>query len=94
MPLITMFLEGMATLLFCLGTGSSHSYPVVFLDLPVTRGHQLLPLGTVSKLEEAGKHPSVFLCVWKDGILEIDSMRQEIVIFIHPKGEGSKQRCR
>lgn len=85
--------DNMTTLLFCQVTDCVASpYPVVFLDLPVTReSRQLLPLGTVSKLEKAGKHPSVLLGVWKDGILEIDSVWQEIVILIHPEGEGSKQ---
>lgn len=83
------------TIVFTKSQTVASSYPVVFLDLPVTgECSQLLPLGTVSELEEAGKHPSVLLRVWKDGVLEIDSVWQEIVIFIHPKGEGSKQRRR
>lgn len=66
---------------------AARSYPVVFLDLPVTGGStQLLPMGTVGKLEKAGKHPPVLLSVWKDGILEINSVRQEVIVFIHPKG--------
>lgn len=70
----------------------ANSYPVIFLDLPVTgESCQLLPLGTVRKLEKAGKHPSVLLSVWKDGILEIDSMRQKVIIFIHPNGKEKKK---
>jgi hypothetical protein len=48
-------------------------------------------LGTVSKLEKAGKHPSVFLRIWKDGFLEIDPMRQEVIIFIQPSQERGKK---
>lgn len=73
--------------------GTDNSYPIIFLDLPVTgESRQLLPLGTVRKLEKAGKHPSVLLSVWKDGILEIDSMRQEVIIFIHPNGTEERRR--
>lgn len=72
--------------------GTANSYPIVFLDLPVAgKSCQLLPLRTVRKLEKTGKHPSVLLSVRKDGILEIDSMRQEIIILIHPNGEKKEK---
>ena len=63
-------------------------HPIVFLDLPVTgKSCQVLPLRTIWKLEKVRKHPSVLLSVWKDGILEIDSVRQEVIIFIYPEEE-------
>ena len=36
---------------------------------------------------KAGKHPSVLLSVRKDGILETDSMRLEVIFLICPKEE-------
>ena len=75
--------------------GIANSYPSVFLDLPITgESCQLLPLWTVWKLEKARKHPSVLLSVWKDGILEIDSMRQEVIVLIHPNGKKGGKSCR
>ena len=71
--------------------GIANSYPSVFLNLPVMRKLPLLPLWTVWKLEKARKHPSVLLSVWKDGILEIDSMRQEVIVLIHPNGKKRRQ---
>lgn len=74
---------------------TASSYPIVLLDLPVAgESSQLLPLGTVWKLEKAGEHPSVLLSIWKDGILEVDSMRQEVIIVIHPSGKERKKKSR
>lgn len=36
---------------------------------------------------KAGKHLSVLLHVYKDSILEIDSMRLEVIFLIHPEEE-------
>ena len=91
-PLLTTFIWVIAILLLCCSTGIAISYPSVFLDLPVTgESCQLLSLWTVWKLEKARKHPSVLLSVWKDGILEIDSMRQEVIVLIHPNGKKRRQ---
>ena len=36
----------------------------------------------------------LLLSVWKDGILEIDSMRQEVIVLIHPNGKKGGKSCR
>lgn len=63
----------------------TRAYPAVLLCLPL-RGVRvdLCPSCAVGELEEAGKHAVVFRCVREDGVLEIHSMRNNVVVFIHP----------
>lgn len=52
----------------------------------------LCPGCTVGELEEAGKHAVVFRCVNENGVLEIHSMRDDVIVFIHPlSGWGGKK---
>lgn len=44
------------------------------------------PAGAVGELEEAGKHAVVLRCVGEDGVLEVDAVGDDAVVFIHPKG--------
>lgn len=67
------------------------TYPAVLLSLPV-RG-EAVDLSTrraVGKLEKACKHAVVICGVSEDGILEVHSMRDNIVILIHPVWQKSK----
>lgn len=45
------------------------------------------PAAALANNLKAGKHPFVLLSVWKDGILETDSMRLEVIFLICPKEE-------
>ena len=38
-------------------------------------------------------NPSVILSVWEDGLLEIDSMRPEVIVLIHPNGKKGSKSC-
>ncbi len=61
------------------------SYPAVFLALPITiKAVHRLSTRAVWELEEAGKQSSVLQGVREYGILEVDSMREDAVVFIHP----------
>lgn len=61
------------------------TYPVVLLSLPLWRiAVNLSPRSAVSKLEEAGECTMVLDCVGEDGVLEVHSMRDNVVVFIHP----------
>lgn len=67
------------------------TYPTVLLSLPL-RG-VLVHMGarsTVGKLEETGKHVVDLCSVRKNGILEVDSVRDDVIILIHPK---KRSRC-
>ena len=63
-------------------------YPAVLLSLPLgAEGmERLAPLGAVGELEEAGESASVLGSVWEDGVLEVDTMGEEVVVLIHPAG--------
>lgn len=61
------------------------AHPVVLLDFPVwSICVHLRTRCAVGKLEQAGEHAMVLWCVGKDGILEINAMRNDAVVFIHP----------
>lgn len=69
-------------------------YPVVLLNLPVTgEAQDMLCLRAVRKLEKAGKHPSVFLGVRENRLLEVDSVRQEDVVLIHSEIQIARAAC-
>lgn len=65
------------------------SYPAVLLVFPLRAEgvERLAPLGAVGELEEAGEHASVVGCVWEDGVLEVDTMGEDVVVLIHPAEE-------
>lgn len=68
-------------------------YPAVLLSLPL--GGEAVDLSArraVGKLEEAGKHAVVLCGVAEDGILEVYSMRNDIVVLIHPVWQKSQKR--
>ncbi len=61
------------------------SYPAVFLALPITiKVVHRRSTRAVWELEEAGKQSSVLQGVREYGVLEVDSMREDVVVFIHP----------
>lgn len=62
--------------------------PAVLLSFPL-RGvlvHEG-PAGAVGELEEAGEHAVVLGRVWEDGVLEVDAVGDDAVVFIHPEGQ-------
>lgn len=63
----------------------TRAYPAVLLSLPL-RGVRvdLSPGCAVGELEEAGEHAVVFWGVREDGVLEVHSMWNDVVVFIHP----------
>lgn len=63
----------------------TRAYPAVLLRFPLGSVRVDLRAGrAVGELEEAGEHAVVFRCVREDGVLEIHSMRDDVVVFIHP----------
>lgn len=66
-------------------------YPAVLLSLPL-RGEavDLSARRAVGKLEKAGKHAVVVCSVGEDGILEVHSMRDNVVVLIHPVWQKAK----
>lgn len=64
-------------------------YPAVLLGVPLrTEGvERLVPLGAVGELEKAGERAPVLGCVWEDGILEVDTVWQHVVVLVHPAEE-------
>lgn len=67
------------------------TYPTVFLSLPLWAvAVDLSTSRAVGKLEKTGKHAVVVCSVREDGVLEVHSMRDDAVVFIHPAGEKGK----
>lgn len=65
--------------------------PTVLLSLPV--GGVLVNMratGAVGKLEEAGKHAVDVCSVRENGILEVHSVWNDVVVLVHPK---NRSRC-
>lgn len=64
-------------------------YPAVFLHVPLGAESLkwLAPLSAVGELKQTGKRASVLNRVSKDGILEVDPMRSDTVVLIHPTEE-------
>lgn len=64
-------------------------YPAVFLRVPLGAESLkwLAPLSAVGELKQTGKRASVLNRVSKDGILEVDPMRSDAVVLIHPTEE-------
>lgn len=61
------------------------SYPVILLVLPVrTEAVEQVCAGAVGELEQAGEHTSVLLGVGEDGVLVVNTVGKEVIIFIHP----------
>ncbi len=62
------------------------AHSVVLLYLPVGGVYvNLCASCAVGKLEQAGKHAMVFWRVREDGVLEVDSVWNDAVVFIHPE---------
>lgn len=67
------------------------TYPAVFLSFPLWGvAVDLSTRRAVGKLEKAGKHAVVLSSVREDGILEVHSMGDDIVVFIHPAWHEAK----
>lgn len=67
------------------------TYPAVLLSLPFRA--VVVDLSTrcaVGKLEKAGKHAVDLCSVREDWVLEVHSMRDNIVVLIHPENSS---RC-
>lgn len=64
-------------------------HPVILLGVPLgAEGvERLVPLGAVGELEEAGEGAPVLSGVGEDGILEVDTVWQDVVVLIHPAGD-------
>lgn len=76
------------------------SHPVVLLGVPLRaeRVEWLVPLGAVGELKETGEGAPVFSGVGEDGILEVDTVWQDVVVLVHPAGdmkekEEKSKRC-
>lgn len=69
-------------------------YPAVLLSLPLGgEGVDLSPRRAVGKLEEAGKHAMVVCSVGEDGVLEVHTMRDDVVVLIHPAQHREGEDC-
>lgn len=63
------------------------SHPAVLLDVPLgaERSERLAPQGAVGELEKAGERAPVLCRVREDGVLEVDAVRKDAVVLIHPE---------
>lgn len=68
------------------------TYPAVLLSLPLWRvAVDLSARRAVGKLEKAGEHAVDLCSVREDGVLKVHSMRDEIVVLIHPARQRRKR---
>lgn len=76
----------------------SVSHPVVLLRVPLRaeRVERLILLAAVGKLKEAGEGAPVLSGVGEDGILEVDTMWQNVVVLVHPAGDmkEKEEKCK
>lgn len=67
-------------------------YPAVLLSFPLWReAVDLSAWCAVGKLEKTSKHAVVIAGVREDGVLEVHSMWENVVVFIHPTWQKEKR---
>lgn len=78
------------------GRNNAKPYPAVLLGVPLgAEGvERLAALGAVGELEEAGERAPVLGRVGEDGVLEVDAVGQDVVVFIHPAEEINRKAVR